>query len=84
MHGEEPVLEVKRAVALAPTGKPFTSLRNGYQASAVPPLIGRALETGSIAVPADGPISWTTHDDLAEATAIVLATSGAWTASTPR
>jgi uncharacterized protein YbjT (DUF2867 family) len=36
-------------------------------------LLGAAVETGELAVPADGPVSWTTHSDLAEAAAIALA-----------
>lgn len=31
------------------------------------------MQTGTIVAPADGPVSWTTHDDLAEAIAVVLA-----------
>ena len=54
-------------------GGAFTSLRNGFYASTVPWLIGQALRTGTIAAPADGPVSWTTHGDLAEVAAIVLA-----------
>ncbi|SEP15149.1 NAD(P)H-binding protein [Amycolatopsis saalfeldensis] len=58
---------------LAAQGGKFTSLRNGFYASTVPRLIGQALETGTIIAPADGPVSWTAHADLAEAAAIVLA-----------
>lgn len=57
-------------------GCTFTSLRHGFYASTVPWLIGQALETGTIAAPADGPVSWTAHADLAEADAIVLANEG--------
>ena len=61
---------------LADSGLPFTSLRNGFYASTVPRLLGRALETGELVAPADGPVSWTTHADLAEATALALANEG--------
>lgn len=54
----------------------FTSLRHGFYAATVPWLIGPALETGTIAAPADGPVSWTTHADLAEADAIALSGEG--------
>lgn len=57
---------------LSQLGMPFTSLRNGFYASTVPHLLGRALQTGELVAPADGPVSWTTHADLAEATAIIL------------
>jgi NAD(P)H dehydrogenase (quinone) len=68
---------------LAGTGTPFTSLRNGFYASTVPLLLGRALETGELVAPADGPVSWTTHADLAEAAAIVLADEGRLDGATP-
>ncbi len=57
-------------------GGAFTSLRNGFYASTVAFLIGPAVETGTIVAPADGPVSWTAHADLAEAAAIVLADEG--------
>ncbi|MFD3484256.1 NAD(P)H-binding protein [Streptomyces sp. NPDC058665] len=68
---------------LAATGTPFTSLRNGYYASTVPLLLGQALETGELVAPADGPVSWTTHDDLAEATAAILTDEGRFDGATP-
>ncbi|WP_380171103.1 NAD(P)H-binding protein [Kineococcus sp. DHX-1] len=53
-------------------GGPFTALRNGFYATTVPYLLGDALTTGMLAAPADGPVSWTAHDDLAEAAALTL------------
>jgi NAD(P)H dehydrogenase (quinone) len=35
-------------------------------------LLGDALETGELAAPEDGPVSWTAHADLAEAAAVAL------------
>lgn len=61
---------------LLDSGATFTSLRNGFYATTVPRLVGDALRTGELAAPADGPVSWTTHADLAEATAAVLADPG--------
>ncbi|MCX7521274.1 SDR family oxidoreductase [Microbacterium sp. STN6] len=58
---------------LSTLGTPFTTLRNGFYASTVPLLLGQALQTGEIVAPADGPVSWTTHADLAEADAAILA-----------
>lgn len=58
--------------ALAGSGLPFTILRNGFYASFAPTLLGDALETGEMRAPADGPVSFTTHGDLAEATAVAL------------
>ncbi|MFL6125530.1 NAD(P)H-binding protein [Actinophytocola sp.] len=63
-------------VALRDSGVPFTSLRNGFYAATVPMLLGQALHTGELAAPADGPVSWTTHADLAAATALALTEDG--------
>lgn len=58
--------------ALQNSGVPFTSLRNGFHAAFAPTLLGDAVESGELRAPEDGPISWTTHADLAEAAAIAL------------
>jgi NAD(P)H dehydrogenase (quinone) len=58
---------------LKQTGVPFTALRNGFYTSTLAHHIGSALTTGNLAVPQDGPVSWTAHEDLAEAAAITLA-----------
>lgn len=58
-------------------GVPYTALRNGFYASTLGHYIGAALETGTLAVPQDGPVSWTAHEDLAEAAALALAEDGA-------
>jgi NAD(P)H dehydrogenase (quinone) len=68
---------------LATTGTPFTALRNGFYAGTVPLLLGPALHTGELLAPADGPVSWTTHADLAEAAAIILADEGRFDGPTP-
>ncbi|MFE7742754.1 NmrA family NAD(P)-binding protein [Nocardia sp. NPDC057455] len=68
---------------LATTGIPFTALRNGFYAGTVPLLLGPALETGELRAPADGPVSWTAHADLAEAAAIILADEGLFDGPTP-
>lgn len=58
------------------SGVPYTALRNGFYASTALMLLRQALATGVLAAPADGPVSWTAHADLAEATAIVLTGDG--------
>lgn len=68
---------------LAGTGTPFTALRNGFYATTVPYLLGPALETGELVAPADGPVSWTTHADLAEAAAIILVDEDRFDGATP-
>jgi NAD(P)H dehydrogenase (quinone) len=68
---------------LSKTGTPFTALRNGFYASTVLRLLGRALETGELVAPVDGPVSWTAHADLAEAAAVILADEGRFDGPTP-
>ncbi len=58
--------------SLRDSGVPFTALRNGFYATTAAWLLGAAFQTGELAVPEDGPVAWTTHADLAEATAIIL------------
>lgn len=56
---------------LAASGLRWTALRNGFYASTLEMLRAQARD-GVLQVPGDGPVSWTTHDDLAEAAAVVL------------
>jgi NAD(P)H dehydrogenase (quinone) len=53
-------------------GVPFTSLRDGFHATSALWMLGDALQTGEIRLPADGPVSWTAHADLADAAVIAL------------
>ncbi|MNH91895.1 Quinone oxidoreductase 2 [compost metagenome] len=57
---------------LAKSGIAFTSLRNGFYAASAFPLFSEAIQTGELIAPEDGPIAWTTHADLAKATAAIL------------
>ncbi len=61
---------------LADSGLPWTSLRNGFYLHSLDWLTGPWRETGVISVPADGPVSWTSRDDAAEAAAVVLTSDG--------
>ena len=63
---------------LADSGVAWTSLRNGFYAHSLSWLTGPWRETDAIAVPADGPVSWTSRDDEAEAAAIIIASDGAY------
>jgi uncharacterized protein YbjT (DUF2867 family) len=63
---------------LADSGIAWTSLRNGFYAHSLSWLTGPWRETGIMAVPADGPVSWTSRDDEAEAAAIIIASNGAY------
>ena len=58
--------------ALAASGAAFTFLRNGFYTSSAVMLLGDAVRTGQLRLPADGPIAWTAHIDLAAAAAQAL------------
>ena len=63
-------------VTLRDSGVNFTALRNGFYAASTLMQLGDALETGELAAPEDGPVSWVAHADLAEAAAIALTDNG--------
>jgi uncharacterized protein YbjT (DUF2867 family) len=69
--------------ALRACAVPFTALRNGFHASSAAWLLGQVAESGRVELPADGPVSWTAHDDLAEAAAAILADEGRFDGPTP-
>lgn len=54
------------------SGVNFTSLRNGFYADATARFLASAKKDGKIVAPADGPMSWTTHADLADAAVAAL------------
>jgi NAD(P)H dehydrogenase (quinone) len=68
---------------LEQSGRPFTSLRNGYYTTSLAFHLGNARETGSLSAPADGPVSWTAPSDLAEAAAAILAGDATFEGPTP-
>lgn len=68
---------------LAEAGMPFTALRHGFYAESGLHMIGRAFESGELRVPEDGPVSWTTRSDLAQADAIILREHGQLHGVTP-
>ena len=57
---------------LSESGLAWTALRNGFYGSSGLDMMGSGLQSGELAAPADGAVSWTTHADLAEAAAILL------------
>lgn len=63
---------------LAESGVAWTSLRNGFYAHSLTWFLGAWRETGVIAIPADGPVSWTSRDDAAEAAAAILVSDGGY------
>ena len=68
---------------LRESGLAFTSLRNGFYTASGLMQLDRALQTGELAVPADGPVSWTAHADLARAAAAALTDDGLVDGPTP-
>lgn len=58
---------------LAASGLHWTALRHGFYAASGIAMIGHGIAAGTIAVPEDGRVSWTSHDDLARADALFLA-----------
>lgn len=63
---------------LADSGVAWTSLRNGFYAHSLHWSTGPWRETGVMTVPADGPMSWTSREDAAEAAAVILTSDRAF------
>lgn len=51
---------------------PFTSLRNGFYAESALWQLGSIKNTDKLALPEDGPVSWTSRSDLADAAVVAL------------
>jgi uncharacterized protein YbjT (DUF2867 family) len=78
MHTHHATEEMLRQSGLA-----WTALRNGFYASRLIEIVGPEIEAGSIALPEDGKVSWTTHEDLAAGAAAILAQPGRFEGPTP-
>ncbi|RFP64974.1 SDR family NAD(P)-dependent oxidoreductase [Hymenobacter lapidiphilus] len=61
----------------------YTSLRHGFYAESALHMVEHGLREGVLRVPEDGPVSWTTRADLAEADALILAQPGRFGGLTP-
>ncbi len=61
----------------------WTALRNGFYAASALNLIGDLSKNNMIETTASGDIAWTTHADLAEAAAAILAEPGQFDGPTP-
>lgn len=68
---------------LSGSGLAWTALRNGFYASSAVFLLEQGLRTGVFEAPPDGQVAWTTHEDLAEAAAVILANEGQYDGPTP-
>ena len=61
---------------LAKCGMPYVSLQNGFYAESAFFQLRGVRDTGKIALPQDGPVSWTARADLAKAAVAVLLEPG--------
>jgi uncharacterized protein YbjT (DUF2867 family) len=68
---------------LAESGLRWTALRHGFYAMSGLAMLGEGPRSGTVETPADGPVAWTVHDDLAEADAAILAEEGRFDGPTP-
>ena len=62
---------------------PFVSLRNGFYAESALYQLGGMKESGLLALPEDGPVSWTARADLAAAAVAALTDTGLFDGITP-
>lgn len=58
-------------VLLAESGVKWTSLRHGFYATSALRMIDEGLKSGVIEAPANGVVSWTSHEDLAAGAASI-------------
>jgi uncharacterized protein YbjT (DUF2867 family) len=68
---------------LRASGLKWTSLRNGFYASAAIRHLGQAVATGTLRTTPTGKCAWTTHVDLADGAAEVLLQEGRFEGATP-
>ncbi len=68
---------------LQSSGVPFVSLRNGFYAESALYQLGAVRKTGQLALPQDGPVSWTARADLAGAAVAALTDQSLFEGFTP-
>lgn len=68
---------------LQASGVPYVSLRNGFYAESALHQLGAMKDAGKIALPEDGPVSWTARADLAEAAVAALTSPGLFDGISP-
>ncbi|QQR38311.1 NAD(P)H-binding protein [Devosia rhizoryzae] len=68
---------------LAQSGLAWTAMRHGFYADSALAMNARGFASGNLSAPADGKVSWTTHDDLAAADAMLLAGKDIYDGPTP-
>lgn len=68
---------------LAQSGLAWTALRHGFYADSALAMNARGFASAVLAAPADGKVSWTSHDDLAAADAALMASQHTIDGPTP-
>lgn len=68
---------------LRASGVPFVALRNGFYAESALYQLEGLRSSDVLALPQDGPVSWTARADLAEAAAVILAAPERFEGVTP-
>ena len=68
---------------LTDSGLSWTALRHGFYASSALEMNAQGFAQGVLSAPVDGKVAWTTHDDLAEADARLLAGEETMDGATP-
>ena len=68
---------------LIASGVPFVSLRNAFYTESSLYQLGGMREAGRLALPSDGPVSWTSRDDLAAAAVRALTDASLFDGVTP-
>lgn len=68
---------------LTQSGLPWTALRHGFYAASALAMNAQGFAEGTLTGPEDGQVAWTTHDDLAEVDARLLAGAEVIDGATP-
>lgn len=68
---------------LAGSGLAWTSMRHGFYADSAMSMNAQGFANGNLAGPADGKVAWTTHEDLAQVDAHLLAGNETFEGVTP-
>ncbi|KMK68209.1 SDR family oxidoreductase [Puniceibacterium sp. IMCC21224] len=68
---------------LGASGLAWTALRHGFYADSAMDMNAHGFASGRLAGPEDGKVAWTTHEDLAEVDALLLAGRETFEGATP-
>lgn len=68
---------------LAGSGLAWTSMRHGFYADSAMSMNAQGFSNGNLVGPADGKVAWTTHEELAQVDALLLAGKETFEGVTP-